>query len=983
MEEIPGEKLSESGSINCASSSSNSQDTQNSLVHKDTDLVIGVVNELKEEGMAVELKEGVAIELKEGVAIELKEEGAVTIELKDEGVSIELMVEGASTKTKEGVAINLKEDGTATELKEERAATDSKEEGAAISLKEEEATIELDEETRLSQKRDYEKAIELKGDGTRLFQRRDYEGAASTFGKAINLLPKEHGDIAFLHCNAAACYMHMHPEDYERAVDECNAALEASPKYTNALLKRARCFEALDRLDLACSDVEKVLSLEPNNVTALELLESIKEMMEEKEDILEDQLVSPKAVDHKTVFGKEKIKRKVSRRFRNSIVQEEVWLIHDDDIQENDEVDDEEECNEENHMMRDSSNEENDTKEMHPRHNHDENKTSTEQNHVKDDQHKQGAKDEHQQLQHASWDMEEMHRKEKQNQNKHENPLKEIKVRSGQHQQEMDTAQNQVGDVEKRQKHIEEVHTTSQSKQETHTDVYERFIHGNQEKHSLEPHTSRSEDKQEKPTAIKPASHGRDEHQKPTREKRTYASDGETKTVKFVLGDDIRIALVPENCSLQQMINIARCKYSPHLKAMLLKFQDIEGDLVTITSTEELRWVEDLKQGPARLYIKEVSPDREITRDIVMPSTPIATLERKHSTSECGSSKIAEEKNSSYADDWMVQFSRLFKNHVGFDSDAYVDLRDLGTRLYYEAMEDTITSEEAQEIFHAAEAKFQEMAALALFNWGNIHMSRAKKRLCLSEEATKESILSQVKRAYELACAEYFKAGKKFEDTVDVKPDFYEGLIALGHQQFEQAKLSWRYADACKIDMGTEVLELFNRAEDNMEKGMEMWEGIEYLRLKGMSKSKKEKILLDKLGLDGHQKDLTSDEAFEQASNMRSQLNISWGTILYERSVVEFKLGLSSWEESLTEAIEKFKTGGASLADISVMIKNHCANEKTQEGLSFKIDEIVQAWNEMYDAKKLKNGSSSFRLEPLFRRQPSKLHNILEHIKYT
>ena len=50
-------------------------------------------------------------------------------------------------------------------------------------------------------------------------------------------------------------------------------------------------------------------------------------------------------------------------------------------------------------------------------------------------------------------------------------------------------------------------------------------------------------------------------------------------------------------------------------------------------------------------------------------------------------------------------------------------------------------------------------------------------------------------------------------------------------------------------------------------------------------------------------------------------------------------------------------------------------------GLSFKIDEIVQAWNEMYDAKKLKNGSSSFRLEPLFRRRPSKLHNILEHIQ--
>ncbi|KAG0500965.1 hypothetical protein HPP92_001037 [Vanilla planifolia] len=50
-------------------------------------------------------------------------------------------------------------------------------------------------------------------------------------------------------------------------------------------------------------------------------------------------------------------------------------------------------------------------------------------------------------------------------------------------------------------------------------------------------------------------------------------------------------------------------------------------------------------------------------------------------------------------------------------------------------------------------------------------------------------------------------------------------------------------------------------------------------------------------------------------------------------------------------AVEKFKLAGASPTDIAVMIKNHCANGTTQEGLGFKIDEIVQAWNEMHDAK--------------------------------
>lgn len=48
-------------------------------------------------------------------------------------------------------------------------------------------------------------------------------------------------------------------------------------------------------------------------------------------------------------------------------------------------------------------------------------------------------------------------------------------------------------------------------------------------------------------------------------------------------------------------------------------------------------------------------------------------------------------------------------------------------------------------------------------------------------------------------------------------------------------------------------------------------------------------------------------------------------------------------------------------------------------GLGFKIDEIVQAWNEMYEAKQWQNEIPSFRLEPLFRRRVSKIYHALEH----
>ncbi|PWA92185.1 hypothetical protein CTI12_AA030730 [Artemisia annua] len=47
---------------------------------------------------------------------------------------------------------------------------------------------------------------------------------------------------------------------------------------------------------------------------------------------------------------------------------------------------------------------------------------------------------------------------------------------------------------------------------------------------------------------------------------------------------------------------------------------------------------------------------------------------------------------------------------------------------------------------------------------------------------------------FERAQMEYVKFGRRYEESLKVKPDFYEGYLALRLQQFEQAKLSWYYA---------------------------------------------------------------------------------------------------------------------------------------------------------------------------------------------
>jgi hypothetical protein len=77
-------------------------------------------------------------------------------------------------------------------------------------------------------------------------------------------------------------------------------------------------------------------------------------------------------------------------------------------------------------------------------------------------------------------------------------------------------------------------------------------------------------------------------------------------------------------------------------------------------------------------------------------------------------------------------------------------------------------------------------------------------------------------------------AREKYEEALLIKPDFYEGLLALGQQQFEMAKLHWSFALAKKMDLSSwdsaETLKLFDSAEEKMKAATEMWEKLEEQR---------------------------------------------------------------------------------------------------------------------------------------------------------
>ncbi|KAA3486047.1 Octicosapeptide/Phox/Bem1p domain-containing protein/tetratricopeptide repeat-containing protein [Gossypium australe] len=641
---------------------------------------------------------------------------------------------------------------------------------------------------------------ELKEEGNKLFQRRDHEGALVKYEKALELLPKNHMDVCHLRSNMAACYMQMGSSEYPRAIRECNLALEVTPDYSKALLKRARCYEALNRLELAFRDVNTVLNMEPNNVMALEISERVQSTLEKRGLQVNDTVIElpPEYVEYPSAS---KVVKEKTKKKNKKIDKARVDQIQEKTVDEN---------------------------------------------------------------------------------------------------------MNEKKAEDKR--------------------VVEEIISSKMEEESK-------------------------------------------KNVKLIFGEDIRCTRLPLNCSLVQLREIIHDRF-PSSRAVLVKYRDEEGDLVTITSDEELRLAEisAVSRDSMRLYVVEVNSDQD-------PFFERFKREEVHNLENGDAGKVTEARQDSCCiDDWIIEFARLFKRHVGFDSDAYLNLHELGMKPYSEAMEDTVTSEEAQDHFGSAAEKFQEMTALALFNWGNVHMSRVRKRVYFTNNGSRESVLKQIKTNYDWAQFEYTKAGKSYEEALRIKPDFYEAILALGQQQFEQAKLSWYYAISNNANLETwpskKVLQLYNNAEKNMEKGMLMWEELEVQRLRELSKPNEEQNQI--MGLDGLFKDISADEVAEQALTMSAQINLLWGAILYERSIMEFKLGLPLWQECLEVAVEKFEHAGASPMDIAVMVKNHCSNNNAPEGLGFTIDEIIQAWNEKYEAKKWQSRIPSFRLKPLLKRRVSK-----------
>nr|GMD53405.1 HSP-interacting protein-like [Ipomoea batatas] len=793
---------------------------------------------------------------------------------------------------------------------------------------------------------------ELREEGNRLFQRRDYEVAMLMYEKAIKLLPGNHIDVPYLRSNMAACYMQMGSSEYPKAVYECNLALEVNPNYTKALLKRARCYEALSRLDLALRDAKRVMQMEKNNFMAAEIAERVKATIDQNggaANIPVDLIPVPEYVEPPILSNSFKAKdtassvgKKKKKRQKKNIEEEE---------EEEEDDDDEENGKGPSEIVASRAAKKREKKAKKKKNGNGRGKATDED----DDE------------------------------NQFETKKRVVPNINGGIQVKKKKKDSDIssGDEEEEEAKCEESLTTS-----VENNRFDILICENKKK--VEKKKCEEERKAEDKLVV-----GEIMIDTEATVVAAAAAVEPRRTVKLIFGDDIRFAQVPTNCTVLKLREII-CNRFPNCKSILIKYKDQEGDMVTMTTNEEFKWAQSsVAHGFIRLHIVDVNPDQDPLLQKILQEeeeeeeqeNEVEEYEKQTAEIESPGTRRRESdqlgSTSCIIDDWTIHFAYLFKSYVGFESDCYLDLHDVGVKLYSEAMEETVTSEEAQDIFTTSEEKFQELAALSLFNWGNVQMSKARRRAFTDEYTVgdSESMMSQITDAFTSVQKEYTMAGKRFEEALKIKPNFYEAIIALGQLQFEQAKLSWQYAISTETDLeswpSSEVLQLYSNASRNMERGIKMWEEalVQHLIQVANNQNGGTHGLLQQMKLGNLFSEVSAEETAEQASNIRSQVNLLWGTMLYERSVVEFKLGVPNWEQCLGAASHKFELAGASQEDIAVMVKNHCSN--SLEG--YNVDETEQAWNEMYEAIRWQMEIPTLHLEPLIRQRVSRLQHAFDN----
>ncbi|KAK4417209.1 TPR repeat-containing thioredoxin TTL4 [Sesamum alatum] len=113
-----------------------------------------------------------------------------------------------------------------------------------------------------------------RANGNELFKIARYSEASIAYGEGLSYDPYN----AVLLCNRAACKSKL--GQYQKALDDCNAALNVRPTYSKARLRRADCYAKMEKWGACVQDCKVLLRENPDD-------EEVKKMVKEAKENLQ------------------------------------------------------------------------------------------------------------------------------------------------------------------------------------------------------------------------------------------------------------------------------------------------------------------------------------------------------------------------------------------------------------------------------------------------------------------------------------------------------------------------------------------------------------------------------------------------------------------------------------------------------------------------------------------------------------------------
>ena len=385
----------------------------------------------------------------------------------------------------------------------------------------------------------------------------------------------------------------------------------------------------------------------------------------------------------------------------------------------------------------------------------------------------------------------------------------------------------------------------------------------------------------------------------------------------------------------------AACAAFPGTGPLALRYLDTEGDMVTLCSRVDIRLA---LHAAVQRHMKELESLRAAGQP--KPAPPPGSLPPLHLSAiavgaspqapreELGEAAPAPEATEDIVeiDEWMLDLSAVFRARLGLPEGATVDIHAQGLDHCCEVLEEIVGDEAHAPLLDAAATKFQEAAAAALFNWGNVHCGEARKRLdatiTAAALAAKDDYLRDnpdsdgvpialVEAAIERTSAdsleeydEHFALAKaRWAAAAEVKADYLDPSIAWGQQAFERAKLR------------------SSRAKEDPPRCSAAEVDAAYAEAAGKFRDTLTLIPAEPVDedapprLEGDPAPGETSEAQAQAHNVRILL----GNVLFEHSQVSHARGDPQpvWQPLAEQAVCHFKAANCQSADIERALKNH------------------------------------------------------------